>query len=175
MLVNAASYAGGGVAPGEIVSIFGRAIGPAELTPLQLAADGRLATTLAGTRILFNGTAAPLLYVSATQSSAIVPYGVADKPAVVVETEYQGVRSDPLTLPVASARPGIFAQNGSGSGQGAILNEDGTFNSPDNPAARGSIVVLYVTGEGLTDPAGVDGAILGGVVSETEAAGLRGI
>jgi uncharacterized protein (TIGR03437 family) len=163
-VVNAASYSGGGVAPGEIVSIFGRAIGPAELTPLQLAADGHVATTLAGTRVLFNGVPAPLLYVSATQSSAIVPYEVADKPTVVVETEYRGVRSDPLTLPVASSRPGIFSLNGSGSGQGAILNEDGTLNSPDNPAARGSIIVLYVTGEGLTDPSGVDGAILGVVV-----------
>ena len=69
-VVNAASYAGGGVAPGEIVTIFGRAMGPPQLSPFRLAEDGRLATALADTRIFFNDKAAPLLYVSATQSSA---------------------------------------------------------------------------------------------------------
>jgi len=33
------------------------------------------------------------------------------------------------------------------------------FNSSRNPAARGSIVILYATGEGQTDPAGVDGLL----------------
>ena len=163
-VVNAADYAGGGVAPGEIVTIFGRLLGPPELTPLRLAEDGRLATVLADTRIFFNGVAAPLLYVSATQSSAIVPYAVAEKATVVVDVEYRGVRSDPLTLPVSPARPGIFTFDRSGSGQGAILNEDGSLNSPANPAQRGSIIVMYLTGEGLLDPASADGAILGGTL-----------
>ena len=47
----------------------------------------------------------------------------------------------------------------SGGGQGAILNEDGTINSSLNPAAAGSIVVLYATGLGQTDPPGVDGSV----------------
>jgi uncharacterized protein (TIGR03437 family) len=37
------------------------------------------------------------------------------------------------------------------------VNQDGTLNSSLNPAARGSIVVLYATGEGQTSPRGVDG------------------
>jgi uncharacterized protein (TIGR03437 family) len=160
-VVNAASYAGGGVAPGEIVTIFGQAMGPAELTALRLADDGRLATTLADARILFNGIPAPLVYVSATQSSAIVPYAVAEKSTATVEIEYQGVRSDPLRLPVAATRPGVFTVDESGYGQAAILNADGSFNSAANPADRGSVVVLYLTGEGLIDPASPDGAILG--------------
>ncbi len=81
-VVNAASYVGGGVAPGEMVTIFGSAMGPSELVRLRLAEDGRLATTLADTRILFNGVPAPLLYVSDKQSGAIVPYAVAGRPAV---------------------------------------------------------------------------------------------
>jgi hypothetical protein len=76
-VVNAASYVGGGVAPGEIVTIFGSVIGPADLAPFRVGENRRLATTLAETRILFNGTAAALLYVSDKQSSAIVPYDVA--------------------------------------------------------------------------------------------------
>jgi uncharacterized protein (TIGR03437 family) len=160
-VVNAASYAGGGVAPGEIVTIVGQALGPAQLTPLKLADDGRLATMLAGASIFFNGIAAPLVYVSATQSSAIVPVAVAGKPTVDVQIEYGGIRSEPLTLPVLPVRPGIFSINGSGSGQGAVLNEDGSVNSPENPAARGSVIVMYVTGSGVTDPPVADGTILG--------------
>jgi uncharacterized protein (TIGR03437 family) len=159
-VVNAASYAGGGVAPGEIVTIFGQGMGPAEPTRLRLGEDGRLATTLADTRILFNGVPAPLLYVSATQSGAIVPYAAADQSTVTVEIETRGVRSVPLTLPVGRSRPGVFTADGSGYGQGAILNADASPNSAVNPADRGSIIVLYVTGEGLTEPASLDGAIV---------------
>ena len=42
----------------------------------------------------------------------------------------------------------------------AIVNEDGTINSPANPAPRGSTVSVYATGEGLTDPVVANGAIL---------------
>ena len=165
-VVNVASYAGGGVAPGEIVTIFGRGMGPPELTPLRLAEDGRLATALADTSVLFNGIAAPLLYVSATQSSAVVPYSVAGKPTVAVNVEYRGVRSETLTLPVLPVRPGIFTASGSGAGQGAVLNEDGSFNSPENPAAKGSVIVIYATGEGLTDPAVAEGTIVSGAAPQ---------
>jgi uncharacterized protein (TIGR03437 family) len=38
--------------------------------------------------------------------------------------------------------------DGSGFGQGYILNSDGTLNSPSNPAAAGSAITLYATGAG---------------------------
>src|SRR5262249_1201353 len=63
-VVNAASYVGGGVAPGEIVTLFGSAMGPSELVQYRLTEDHRLASALADARILFNGVPAPLLYVS---------------------------------------------------------------------------------------------------------------
>ena len=53
----------------------------------------------------------------------------------------------------------MFTQNASGSGPGAILNQDNSLNGPGNPAAKGSIVTVYMTGEGQTSPAGVTGAI----------------
>ncbi len=162
-VVNAASFLGGGVAPGEIVTIFGSAIGPVLLTPMRLTEEGLMPTTLADTRILFNGVPAALLYVSEIQSSAIVPYGVIASPSVRVSVEYKGVSSDNITLPVLPARSGLFSIDGSGRGQGAILNEDGTLNSPENPATRGSVVVLYATGEGLTNPPGVDGKPIGDI------------
>jgi uncharacterized protein (TIGR03437 family) len=37
-----------------------------------------------------------------------------------------------------------------------------SLNGPANPALPGSIVVLYVTGEGQTDPPGIDGKLAAG-------------
>jgi uncharacterized protein (TIGR03437 family) len=62
-------------------------------------------------------------------------------------------------LSLAAAAPGLFAQNASGSGPGAILNQDNSLNGPSHPAAKGSIVQVFMTGEGQTSPLGVTGAI----------------
>jgi uncharacterized protein (TIGR03437 family) len=63
-------------------------------------------------------------------------------------------------MPVASSAFGLSTTDASGSGQGAILNQDGTYNSKSNPAARGSVVSLFGTGEGVTAPALPDGALV---------------
>jgi uncharacterized protein (TIGR03437 family) len=141
-------------------------MGPPE--PVTSAVSGsRLATILAGARVLFNGIPAPLLYVSEKQAGAIVPYGVAGKASVDVEVEYNGTRSEPVSLPVLASRPGIFSLDGSGQGQGAILNEDGSVNAPSNPAARGSIITLYATGGGEASAGVEDGQILSGLLPQT--------
>ncbi len=158
-VVNAASFAGGSVSPGEIVTLFGSQIGPAALAGLRLTASNRVDTALAGARVLFDGQAAPLIYVSANQASAIVPYSVAGKSTTQVQVEYQGVRSPAVTLPVAASAPGLFTLDSSGRGPGAILNQDFTVNSASNPAAIGSAVILFATGEGQTNPPGEDGRL----------------
>jgi uncharacterized protein (TIGR03437 family) len=162
-VLNAASYLGGGVAPGEIVTILGSNIGPEQ--GLHFAASGeRLATSLAETRVLFNGKAAPLIYVSETRTTAIVPYSVAGIPSVDVQVEYRGVRSKALSTPVLAARIGVFTADQSGEGTAAALNQDGTLNTPANPARPGSVISLFATGEGETEPQGSDGLILGEVL-----------
>ncbi len=72
---------------------------------------------------------------------------------------YNGLASPPVKLSVALSAPGLFSANGSGTGSGAIGNHDGSVNSPANPEARGSVIVLYGTGEGQKNPRGVDGRI----------------
>jgi uncharacterized protein (TIGR03437 family) len=166
-VVNAASFVGGGVAPGEIVTILGSGLGPPELAPLQVTGDQQPAATVADTRVLFDGVAAPLVYVSDRQSSAIVPFAVAGRSRVDVQVEYKGVRSAAVTLPVLDSRPGIFSMDASGQGQGAILNEDGSFNSPSNPALRGSVITLYATGGGEVFPGVEDGQILRDALPQT--------
>jgi uncharacterized protein (TIGR03437 family) len=163
-IVNAAGYDGGGVSPGEMVTIFGSGLGPSQPAAQQVTTEGGLSNSIAGTRVLFNGLPAPLLYVSERQVSAIVPYGVpcglSGSCTVEVQVEYRGARSDAVRAPVVRARPGIFTLDGSGRGQAVAFNENGSVNSPSNAAEPGSIVVLYATGEGLTDQSNADGSIL---------------
>jgi uncharacterized protein (TIGR03437 family) len=143
-VVNAASYVGGPVSPGELVTMFGSGIGPA---------------TNGGVEVLFNGTPAPVIYASATQVSAVVPYEMAFISNPSVWIEYAGQTSNAYQLTVTPAAPGLFAQNSAGSGPGAILNQDNSLNGPAHPAAKGSIVQVYMTGEGQTSPQGITGAI----------------
>ncbi len=64
-----------------------------------------------------------------------------------------------MAIPVAAAAPGLFSANFSGSGAAVAFNQDGTLNSAANPAAKGSVVVLFGTGEGQTNPPGSDGKV----------------
>lgn len=156
-VVNAASFLSRAVAPGEIISVFGTGIGPAGGVGGSFNARGLLDISLANTRVLFDGVPAPLVYVQANQVSAVVPYSMAGRFTTELQTEHAGARTNTVTLPVAGASPGIFTRDSSGKGQGAILNQDGSFNSATNPAEKGSVVMIYATGEGQTDPAGLDG------------------
>lgn len=163
-IVNAASFAGGPISPGEIVTLFGSGLGPTALTPLELTPDGQgIATSLAGARILFDGVPAPLIYVSDAQVSAIVPYAVAGRSSTNVEAEFGGVRSSAVAMRVVSASPALFTLDASGRGPGAILNQNGTVNSPGNPARAGEVVILFGTGEGVLNPQPADGRLIPGV------------
>jgi uncharacterized protein (TIGR03437 family) len=135
-VVNGASFLPGPVSPGLIVTIYGSAIGPSTLTSGQADSSGKLANTVAGAQILFDGVPAPLVYVSATQASAIVPYEVAGQTTTQMQAVYNSVKSNIVAVPVAATAPGVFTANSTGSGQGAIQNQDGSFNSPPTPPRR---------------------------------------
>jgi len=157
-VVNAGSFIGGPVSPGEMVTIFGSGIGPA--TAAGAATDpatGKLATTIGGVQVLFNGVPAPMIYASGTQVSAVVPYEMAPVANPSVWIEYVGQVSSAYQLNSVTAAPGIFTQDSSGIGPGAILNQDNSRNGPGHAAAKGSIVQVYMTGEGQTSPQGVTG------------------
>jgi uncharacterized protein (TIGR03437 family) len=73
-----------------------------------------------------------------------------------IVVEYSGVRSEPVTLALVPASPGIFTQE-YGPGQAWVFNQDGSANGASNRAARGSFVAFYATGPGVTDPVLPDG------------------
>ena len=157
-VTNAASGAAGTVAPGLWVSIFGNSLGPVTGVPYVTPPTGEtVATMLGGTQVLFDGTAVPLLYVSNAQINALVPFELVGKTSTVMQVVSNSEVSASLTLPVMPAVPGLFTADHSGKGEGAILNQDASVNSTSNPAAQGSIIVLYGTGGGQTNPASIDG------------------
>ncbi|MEZ5365103.1 MAG: hypothetical protein R2748_22950 [Bryobacterales bacterium] len=130
----------------------------------MLDEEGRIARELAGTRVKFDEHYAPLIYTSAGQVSVVTPYGVGGRIGVRIHVEYLDQWSNEIELPVADTEPGIFTLNGSGKGQAAILHADYSVNTPENPIDRGGTVLLYVTGEGETDPGGVDGKLASAVL-----------
>jgi uncharacterized protein (TIGR03437 family) len=162
-VVNGASYQANATSPGEIITLFAsdanHPIGPTTPVGLQLDSTGKVATTLGGVQVLINGFACPLTYVSATQVNAVVPYEVAPLVSASVFVKYLGQTSNGVTLNIVTTSPGTFTLSGSGTGPAAALNSNNTVNGPNNPAARGDVVVLYLTGEGQTSPAGVTGKV----------------
>lgn len=132
-IVSAASYAGDVISPGEILAIFGQNFEP-------------------GMRVSFDGLIATPLYITPTQLSVVAPPALAGAREVNVIVEMNlDWRSTPVKIPVWPARPGLFTANASGSGQAAALNQDGSVNTPGNPAVKGEIIVLYGTGGGVED------------------------
>ena len=156
-VVNAASSAGGSIAPGEIVTIYGTGLGPATLVIAKPASDGTYGTQVGGTTVSFGGTNGVVLYSSASQVAAIVPYAATIGGTVDVTVSYQGQSFTAPGMAVAEAAPGIFTTNSGGFGQAAAVNQTGTINSSAAPAKLGSIISIYMTGEGQTNPPGVDG------------------
>jgi len=160
-IVNASSFLPGPISPGELISIFGTNMGPS--TGIGFTPDnGHVDTILANTQVLFGSVAAPLIYVSATQINAIVPYSVASNASVnITVNSDNALTPNSFTAAVADTAPGIFSANQSGNGQGAILNSNLSANTANNPAPKGSVISIYVTGEGAISPAVATGTIFG--------------
>lgn len=157
-VTNGASWVEGAVSPGSIVSCFGWYLGPARGIHLEVRGN-RVATRLAETEALFDDVPAPLLLAQENQVTAVVPSSVSSRPSVRVEIAVGGRRSNAVLVPVAAAAPGIFTLDASGQGQGAILNQDGSLNSRANPAGQESVIVLYATGLGQTEPPLAEGLL----------------
>jgi uncharacterized protein (TIGR03437 family) len=163
-VTNAASYAQGPLAVGEIVSIFGKNLGPAQLVVGGFDDSATMVRSLGGTAVTFNGVPGPLLYSSDGAIASIVPFEVAGEGNIEVQVNYAGQTSAKVTMKAASAAPGLFTADASGSGPAAILNADYSLNTPDNAAEAGSVVVVYATGGGQTQEPGSTGAITTGAM-----------
>ena len=158
-VANSASFLGGAIAPGELVVVYGANLGPAVITGSQLDNTGSLTKVLSHTKVFFNGIPAPLLYTSANQVGAVVPFGVSGT-TTQVQVQNGSMFSVPVTVPVLPAAPALYSLDGTGGEIGAIINQDGKDNSFSDAAPRGSIVTMWATGVGRMSPGGNDGQIV---------------
>ncbi len=140
----------GAVAPGQLVSLYGQELGPPEGGVSSADSAGLLPTTLGGVRVTWNGVSAPLLFVRNDQINAQVPYELQGSRETTVVVTVDGASGTAVTLPAVALRPGLFPR---------VFHPDGSVNSPATPAARGSVVVLYANGLGVTSPPSRTGAI----------------
>jgi uncharacterized protein (TIGR03437 family) len=126
---NYASHIAGPLAPGQPILALGSGFGD-------------------GAQIVVDGS--PLATVSATDTSllAVLPDTAPISGAHTIQVAKNATLSNSVYAPAAAASPGIYTADGSGVGQGYILNSDGTVNSPTNPAATGSAVTIFIAGEG---------------------------
>jgi uncharacterized protein (TIGR03437 family) len=121
--VNAASLAPGPIAPGMLMALLGAGSTVNEVS--------------------FNGISVPLLSVTSTEVLVRVPVTLQGVQSVQIAID----QLPQIIANVVDAAPALFANS---TGQASVLNQDGTLNGPSNPAARGSIITLFGTGEGVT-------------------------
>ncbi len=152
-VLNAATQSGsGGIAPGELVTLTGFGIGPDIGVVYQPDAQGNVPTQLAGVQVLFDGVPVPVLYAQSRQINAIAPVGLAVNGTRHVTVTYNNQQFGPAVATATFGSPGIFRLQIGQSAQAVAMNQDGTLNGPTNPAPRGSIVAVWGTGYGQTNP-----------------------
>lgn len=142
-VVNAASFAPK-IAPGSLFSIFGTDLATAR----QDAVSAPLPASLAGASVTVGGKGAPLVFVSAGQINAQVPYETPLGDNVPVVVTVNGQSSPVANVTVMAAAPGIFQF---GEKRAVVQNDDYTVNTAENGAAPNSYVVVYLTGAGAVD------------------------
>jgi uncharacterized protein (TIGR03437 family) len=141
------------VTPGELVTLTGFGIGPSTGVGYQPDAQGNIAVTLSGVQVFFDGVAAPMFYAQSQQVNTQAPFELAGKSETSMTLQYNGATFGPVTLNVEPAIPGLFRLQPGVSAQAVAMNQDGTLNGPSNPAPAGSVIALWGTGFGRTDPA----------------------
>lgn len=166
-VVNAASFVTGSttptLAPGEIISIFGSGLGSATL--LQASPSGGAYPTTLGTPATLvevevtTGVwaALPIIFAQANQINAVTRFAMTPAAGRRLRVTYNSLTSSVFVFDAVAADPGIFTINSAGRGQAAVLNYNATtgaysLNSDSNAAAKDSIVVIYLTGGGVTTP-----------------------
>jgi uncharacterized protein (TIGR03437 family) len=155
-IVSISTYNSGVVAPGDYIGILGVNLGP--VGGVRADAKQTLPTSLGQTSVTFDGTAAPLFFVSDKFVAAQVPFGLTPGSNTKVQVVGAAGSSAAIAVPVEVTNPGILTYETDGRGQAKAINQDGTSNgdgsiiSSQVPAAAGSTIEVYATGLGLVAP-----------------------
>jgi len=141
-------------APGGLITIYGSNLSPTNQATSQIPVP----TALANSCITVNGQPIPLIFVSPTQVNAQMPFQAVGAETVVVHTP--GGTSGNFNLIVQPNAPAVFL-----SGVAGPVNDlptvfraaNETLATDSNPIHPGDVLVIYVTGLGQTNPAGLTG------------------
>ncbi len=134
------------LAPGMLASLFGSGLARETASAASLP----LSVTLADTQVLVEDAPVPLLYVSPGQINYQAPSWL--EPGSIARVQVIAASTGRVlaggSFLVAPAAVGVFG----------VLNADGAPNSPASPAARGSVLQIFATGQGAVRNPPPDGA-----------------
>ena len=168
---NSSSGGFGSISPGELITIKGINLGPATATSYSVGPGGTVSNILAGVQVMFDTIPGTPIYVSASQINVIVPYEIAGRATTAVTVIYSGQTSAVISQQVANQAPGIYTFSATGAGQASVLNQNGTYNGPPTglviggqtvttvPAPQGSVIAVFMTGGGQSNPASATGTV----------------
>jgi uncharacterized protein (TIGR03437 family) len=154
VLNNADFVPGDNLGVGTIAALFGDFLASEIVVNTQTT----LPTTMAGTRVLVNGQAAPLYFVSPGQINFQIPYE-ASGGAASIQVERGGVAGNRVGVNIVPVAGRILLW--AGLPYGIIVNADGTLPLPpgirlgtfnSKPTRAGETLVIYAIGFGRTNP-----------------------
>jgi uncharacterized protein (TIGR03437 family) len=159
-IVNGASFAKGGIVPGEIATLFGSNL--TSSVGINLTSGLPLVTTFLNVSVMVNDKAVPLFAVDDVkgqeQINFQVPWEVASGPTAKIAVMNNGTTSATVSVPVLAAQPGIINYNAPGGNFGVILHDNFQLADSAHRAVPGETVLIYCTGLGAVSSAPADGA-----------------
>jgi uncharacterized protein (TIGR03437 family) len=151
-VANATHGYASAVAPLELIRVRGNGIAGARSLSPTLTTGGRLPLSFEGLQLFIGLTPASLFAIGTDQITVLAPSPFPANGSAQIRVVQGGLVTAELDCPAQSVAPAIITTDGSGFGSAAALNQDGSVNTHDNPAAPGSVVSVYLTGLGLTNP-----------------------
>jgi uncharacterized protein (TIGR03437 family) len=167
--VHGLSGVGEVVSPGQIVSIRGNRIGPAETVSAKVGEDGRIPDSLAGVRVFVGEVPVPVLSAAPDRVDFFMPMDIPAEGFANLVLSYGWQSAAPLRVKVLLAAPELFMHEGMHEGMGGqlvALNQNGSINGHGSPAARDTWISFYGSGFGELSPLMANGAIVTGDVAQ---------
>ena len=154
-IVNSASGSPTSVAPNTLVNLTGTNLSfDTASAPISSNGGGTLPTQLDGVSVVVGFILAPVVSVSPTQVTFLIPSVlVAGQTNVVLVRD--NLQTPPSQITLLNAAPGLFVV-------GTLLlaqHPDGSLITPASPAQPGESIVVYGAGFGPTNPVAPAGVV----------------
>ena len=154
--LNGAGFQPNFISPCGVATIRGTGLAPGIQGAVVPGLFGPLPLQVANVTVQFGNSFAPIYSVvnSAGQESVTVQVPCEVQAGAVPVTIRVGGGSAQFSVQVLSVAPGIFEMPMSDGRRRAVLvKPDGSFVSIENPARKGEVIRMYVTGLGPVTPA----------------------